>query len=205
MKLKDNLTRKWIPGITLLGAVLVIFSTFLHPITVDPWNADLPIHFISENRLHWMWDHSLMAIAIILWLGGLAACFCLFNPRHQFSIIVVALYISSIAMWLVTLALELGGMPISVERIQLHSDPLHRSLAESLFASALILGYLAMIPAWLGVTLGAQSKWGIFSGCIGLSGIIYCLFNPTVWILVVTSAFPFVWTIIFARWCWRKT
>lgn len=193
----EKLARQWLPRITLLGALLVITATVLHPITIDPWNADLPIQFIAAKRAYWMWDHSLMAVAILLWLGGLAGCFRLFRHSDKMVTVVVALFISSIAIWLITLAFELGGMPISVQRLQIHSDPVHRSLAESLFSSALLSGYFAMIPVWMGVALGARTKWGRFSGCIGILGIGYCLLVPTLWILLVSSAFPFIWTLIF--------
>lgn len=189
---------KWFPRTTLLGALLVLIATVLHPITIDPWNADLPIHFITEHKHHWMWDHALMATGITLWFGGLACCFALFKKDLRLTSLVVALFISSIAIWLVTIAFELGGMPITVER--LHSEPGHRLLAESMFASVLISGYLALIPAWLGIMVGAQSKWGILSGSIGILGIVFCIAQPILWILLLTNALPFLWTVIFA---WR--
>ena len=55
----------------------------------------------------------------------------------------IALFIASLAMWLITLAFELGGIPIAVDRLTEHSDTAQRALSESLFAGALISGYFA--------------------------------------------------------------
>lgn len=201
----SKVVSRWIPGLTLLGAVLMIAASLMHPITIDPRNAELPIRFISNNKMHWMFDHALMAAAVVLWLGGLAVCYRSHNRHLTLSPIVSALFIASLAIWLMTLAFELGSMPVSVAGLQAHPDEAQQTLSESLFAGALISGYFAMIPAWLGVVFGAGSGAGRINGMIGIAGIIYTLIDPILWILLLTTAFPFVWTVRYAWQCLRTT
>jgi hypothetical protein len=185
---------------TLLGAVLLAAAVALHPVTVDPRNGEEPIRFITGHKDLWMGDHALMSAAVVLWLGGLAACYCTFDRMAPLSAAVTGLFLASVAIWLVTLAFELGAMPVSVMKLRVNADPFERTLAESLFAGSLIAGYFAMVPAWLGVFFGARTNWGRMSGIAGIAGIVYTLVVPNVWILAPTNAIPYIWTICYA---WR--
>ena len=195
---------KWIPGLTMLGAALMVAASILHPVVIDPWNAEQPIRFIAQHRMHWMLDHGLMSAAVVLWLGGMAICYQLRSCRRVLSSVVSALFIASLAMWLITLAFELGGIPIAVDRLTEHSNTAQRALSESLFAGALISGYFAMIPAWLGVAVGARSNAGRLVGIIGAAGIAFTLIKPNLWILLLTTAFPFLWTVRYAWHCFKN-
>ncbi|HZG83654.1 hypothetical protein [Paenibacillus sp.] len=191
----------WAAGWTLTGAAIVALASALHPLTLDPWHADLPIRFIAERRTQWVWDHALMAVGIVLWLGGLAIGFGHEGRTRPLSFAAAALSVCSIAMWLTALSIELGGLPIAVDRIDAHEHA--GTLAASLFANGLLLGYFAMIPAWLAVALGSGTTWGALSGALGIAGIVFTLFQPIAWVLALTSALPFGWTIL-AAWRWRS-
>ena len=194
---------KWIPGSTILGAALMVAASILHPVVIDSRNAEHTIHYIAQHRMHWMLDHGLMTAAVVLWLGGMAICYQLRNCRRVLSPVVSALFIASLAMWLITLAFELGGKPASVDRLTDYSNTAQRALSESLFAGALISGYFAMIPAWPGVAVGAQSNTGRIVGIIGAAGIAYTLMKPNLWILLLTTVFPYLWTVRYAWQCLR--
>jgi hypothetical protein len=204
---------KWSGSIALLGNILFAVSTAFHPMIIDPWAGLTAMEAIADSPAHWEWDHALMAVAVILWLAGLAAGGESYVDKlHVGTRSASRLFIAALAMWLIILAFELTTLPEIALTLAANASPVLSAMAIGLFAFGLVAGYLAMILVWLGVTLLAWrmrqlrhfSRWlgnaGVYGGLIGIAGIGVTMLQPegTFWLLAATSLAPFLWTTVLA-------
>lgn len=201
---------------SILGALLFAVSTVFHPITIDPWQPSQNLHKVNQHLHIWSWDHAALAIALVLWLLGLSGVDHLPDPSPPLLKISSRLFMTSLGIWLVVLANELGVIPPIVRALQHNSNNALTVMGGAMFTFSLLGGYFAMELVWVGVFLIGLSMrmysrcprwlahWAVLGGMAGVLGNMYTVLFPAgaLIILAITSIIPYAWTIAFA---WRMT
>lgn len=95
----------------MLGAVLMLAATILHPPLVDPYDLQKAYHAFKHAQF-WIGDHILMLIAISLWLAGLAASKAYMARNNKTSDFGAGMMFVALAAWILILASELTILPI---------------------------------------------------------------------------------------------
>ncbi|MGE8203310.1 hypothetical protein ACQKP0_01920 [Heyndrickxia sp. NPDC080065] len=210
----NGLSKKLIGYMILLGAVLIIVSTVLHPLTINPWDGLTAFQEIKQNPLMWEIDHSIMLFAVLLWLIGLFVAETELLSSFSISRNYGSLFIISLTIWVLILCMELTALPILTAGSVFKNSVF--IVWKALFAFGLLSGYIAVILTWIGVSLFCMQLkiigfekipvWiifiGFFGGWIGVIGIIISLCLPTFGVIVlpITSGIPLFWTILLG---WR--
>jgi hypothetical protein len=208
-KMNETESRSLFPAsLTIIGAFLVGIATIFHPIIIDPWPNIGSLHVIRDSG-NWTVDHGLMTVALIVWLVGLTWMSHQVTEGYSSS-----LFASSLAIWLLVLAVELAVLPYLTETVAETGNETLNLIGTLLFAFGLMAGYFAVVLVWIGV-IGISweakrdttyprwlSTFGWVSGGIGLLGILYIFYDPeglfSIIILGGTSGLPFLWIILFA-------
>lgn len=194
----------------LAGGILFAIVTLFHPVLTNPWAGGHGLNEVARSNT-WMWDHSLMVVAMTLWLVGLAGGEAWFRKEGAAPRNAARLFIAALAMWLLILAVELGVIPPIVRALAKGNDTALRVVGEVMFTFGLLGGYFAMVLVWLGVALLGWSMtqeagftwfptWGFISGATGIAGIALSLWKPAfaLIVLVLTSIPPYLWTLFLA-------
>jgi hypothetical protein len=193
----------------LLGGVLFVTATLMHPPATDPWTGHHVISMIPDMLTYWQWDHSLMMAAVLLWLGGLSLSETAAGGRPS-ATMAARLFIAAMTIWVLVLAMELTVLPVLAEEWGLVQDPGTAALGVGLFAFGIMAGDFAMMLAWIGVSLLSIAllsessmkpvmAWvGIAAGLWGAFGIPAALLLPKLSVIIypVTSGPVFIWTLI---------
>lgn len=196
----------------LLGGVLFIIATLMHPPATNPWTGHHVIAMISDMLVYWQWDHSLMLAAVILWLGGLSMSEDAGGARPA-ARMSARLFVAALTIWVLVLAMELTTLPsLALEWHRVDAGT--AALGAGLFAFGIMAGDFAMMLAWIGIVLLGFSllaeeamkpaiAWaGIAAGAWGAVGIPAALLLPewSIMIYPVTSGPVFLWTLVLGIW-----
>lgn len=193
----------------IIGGILILIATVLHPPLVDPYAVDTAFHEFSHSDM-WTWDHILMLVGMFLWLGGLAGSGPFFDKeKSPLSRIGSAMFYVSLSLWILILTAELTILPIIGEEVLRNHNAMMKKVWEANFSFGLLAGYFAVACSWLGIALyGLElklgenhfSKWfknsGFFSGIIGFAGLLltFCFFKAGYILLPLTSGPVYLWT-----------
>lgn len=193
----------------IIGAILMLIATLLHPPLVNPYDGKTAFQGFSDADF-WMWDHILMLIATSLWLIGLAGSEHFFANRSKAAKLGSCLFFVSLSLWIFILAAELTALPILGEEFIKGRNRVLLELWQAIFSLGLLAGYFAVMCSWLGICLYGWSlkqthtdlpslftKGAFFSGLIGVIGIIltFLSFNMGYILIPLTSAPPYLWSI----------
>lgn len=96
----------------LLGAVLMLAATILHPPLVDPYDLQKAYHEFKHAQF-WIGDHILMLIAISLWLAGLAASKAYMARNNKTSDFGAGMMFVALAAWNIDPCLRINHSPDS--------------------------------------------------------------------------------------------
>lgn len=195
---------------TLAGGILFAVITLFHPPLTNPRAGAVGLVKIAESST-WILEHSLLVVALTLWLVGLAGGEAWFRQQRAVALNAARLFIAALAMWLLVLAVELAVLPPIAQAVVIDTDSALQIVGEAIFAFGLMAGYFAMALVWLGVAfLGWSmlqekgdnwfSLWGVIGGLAGMTGIAFALLFPDFALvtLVLTSLPPYLWTLFFA-------
>lgn len=202
----------------LLGGVLFVAATLMHPPATNPWTGNEVIAMVAEMEVYWQVDHALMLLAMLLWLGGLSAGAGIAGQDHPAAGLASRLFVAGLTIWVLILAMELTVFPVLSAEWGHLADPGADAMGVGLFAFGIMAGDLAMMLAWIGVSLLAVAwlarsraqggspapikRWfawaGILTGLWGTVGIPVSLLLPD-WSLLLyplTSGPVFLWTLL---------
>ncbi|WP_435923176.1 hypothetical protein [Paenibacillus sp. DYY-L-2] len=161
---------QWTAGICVLtGGLLFIAATLMHPPATNPWTGNEVIAMVAEMKAYWQFDHALMLLADLLWLGGLAAGAASYEewrldreakvrefPNHVRPLAGLAsrLFVAALTMWVLILAMEMTVFPVlSGQWGRISGEFGADALGVGLFAFGIMAGDFAMMLAWIGVSL----------------------------------------------------
>lgn len=194
----------------LVGGILFIIATLMHPPATDPWTGHHVISMIPDMLTYWQMDHSLMLAAILCWLGGLSLGETAAGGRPS-AMMAARLFIAAMTIWVLVLAMELTVLPVLAEEWNRVQDPGSAALGVGLFAFGIMAGDFAMMLAWIGISLLGTAllaegslkpaiAWaGIAAGLWGTMGIPAALLLPKLSVIIypITSGPAFIWSLIF--------
>lgn len=193
-------------GLTIIiGGILMVAATILHPPLVNPYDGETAFHGFSHARL-WMLDHLLMLVATFLWLLGLAVSHTFLSGGSRSSRTGSCLFYVSLCLWIVILTAELTALPLLGNEIIRNNNPTLVKVWEASFSTVLLAGYFAVACGWIGVFfygLGMNRRFSprfekvaLYSGLIGFIGILitFLSFNFGYIIIPITSGPAFLWT-----------
>ncbi|MEK5268914.1 hypothetical protein [Weizmannia sp. FSL W8-0401] len=200
-----NLLKKAHPEgwLILLGAILMLVATILHPPLVDPYDLQKAYHAFKHAQF-WIGDHILMLIAISLWLAGLAESKTYMARNNKTADFGAGMIFVALAVWILILASELTILPI------LGNKGTDVKVWEAVFSFGLLSGYFGFACSWIGIFCygmtmkqagGTFPKWfsasARWSGLLAFFGIIItCLhFDFGYFVIPVTVGPVFLWTI----------
>lgn len=217
MSMKNHKSLRLMGNAILVGGFLILESTILHPLTLDPWNGNHALERINHSLSMWVWDHSLMMIAMLLWYFGLLGGSLFLKHSTPFIKIANGLFILSVTVWMVVLTAELASLPALAIEVAENPSRIMEIVWKSMFAFGLLGGYFAVLFTWISIFLLSLSikktnkkftvlkKIGVYGGLIGALGIVISIIYSEMAILVlpITSGIPFIWTLMFG-WIIRK-
>ncbi|MEK5393262.1 MULTISPECIES: hypothetical protein [Heyndrickxia] len=192
----------------MIGGILILIGTVLHPILVDPYAGEEALHKFKHSQM-WMLDHILMLIGMFLWLGGLAGSSSYFRKNGA------AMFYISLGLWILILTAELTILPLIGNEIIGRHHGVLKKVWEAIFSFGLLAGYFAVACSWAGVALygwcmkrteNSFSTWfqnsGFYSGVWGFAGIVFtcCFFKTAYIVLPLTSGPAYLWTM---WWGWK--
>lgn len=206
-------SKRWWGVGALTGGILLAVVTVFHPPLINPWAGQQALDEIAHAK-YWMLEHAIMAVALTLWLVGLAGAEAFLEKGYALPRNATRLFIAALSMWMLTLALELGVIPQIIQVLQQSANPTLLTVGEVMYSFGIISGYFAMGMVWLAVSmLGLhllQRKrfnywpaiWGLSSGLAGVAGTALILWKPeaAILLLIITSLPAFLWTLWF---CWK--
>lgn len=180
----------------LIGLGLAGVGSVLHPITINPWGGSAELHK-AANGDNWVIVHTIMIIAITIWLGGMvfAAQLC---KSKLIKLMAIILYMVSLTIWLLVLGMELTVFPPIFSNL---TDHTHQTIGSLFFGYGLFSGYVAMVLIWFATCLlsfSLKSLMGTISNVIGVIGTSVAILTPNLFLLIIVTIPPTLWAIVFA-------
>jgi hypothetical protein len=188
----------------LLGFILVGISTVLHPITINPWAGSTELHRAAKAEL-WMLDHTIMMIAMLIWLLALICAVLKLCKNKTISIITSLFFMIALTIWLIIIGMELTIFPAIFKNLTEHT---HHTVGSLFFGYGLFSGYIAMSLIWFGIglfSIGIKGtvvyskrfyRFGLLSSVIGVIGTIVTILIPNLILLLVSTIIPSIWITI---------
>lgn len=190
----------------LLGLILAGIGTGFHPLTINPWNGSSELQKAAGED-HWMIDHTIMVIAVVLWLVGMIMAAKLISKDKVQSTVSMLLFGVALTIWLIVLGMELTIFPAVFKQL---TDKTHYVVGSLFFGYGLLSGYIAMIVIWIGTgclsltiknaAIFSKSFYliGVIASVIGMLGTIVTILAPNTILLGVSTIFPTGWVILLA-------
>ncbi|WP_138420362.1 hypothetical protein [Aquibacillus sediminis] len=213
--MKGHLQIKLLGVIGIIGSVLFVLFTILHPPTFNPWNSTDTFEKVSHHSF-WVIDHIFITIGLVFWLVGLSAAKVVIHEHGILKTVGSSMFLLSLGIWIIIMTFEIGIIPMLVHAIEQHQSEVLLTFWFVIFGFGLLAGYFAFIFTWIGVLLYSLAlqkekfpKWfrlsGVWSSLLGVLGIIISLLymDYVIIILGLTSGPPFIWTIILLRFMMR--
>jgi hypothetical protein len=195
----------------MAGGLLLLLASVLHPPAANPWSGIRVLPHIADSTAYWQFDHVLMLVAVFLLFNGLAAGAAIIAKNGTASRAASWLFIASLTIWVLVIAMELTLMPTIAEYWGRVPPKETAVVFTGIFAFGIMAGDFAMMLAWLAVVLIGLEMMkladfsrglaisGIALGAVGAAGIATSLLLPdsSLLILLVTSGPAFLWVLIF--------